>query len=455
MANMQKGKRLRQRILHYLLDRERAPGSKVPELVDIAHDLGVRKEDIDDQLDILEEQGAIAANRTFGGNAAPTLKGRGKEILEELEEEADLRSESTQKQSENSTPPEGVFEWDAFISHATEDKDSFVRELAQKLVREGVRVWYDEFTLQIGDSLRRSIDKGLANSQYGIVVLSHSFFRKEWPQAELDGLVTRERNGEKVILPVWLDVEKEDVAKFSLTLADLFAAKAKEGIGKVITQLLPILSPNPPNEQNEITGRKIDTSSEERNISSKKPISPKLLSTIIYFNEENAWVNIKGEMFASLINWIDYEEVEDKGLELKFPGGSFTYIRQPYQTLTIYPDSLPLEQILEKFGKMYHKIAFVVDKQFDFGDLVRRSRGGIRSIEFLSKKTMTLKLYQGKANLTLTNEDEGSTITISISASYYAFRSSISPISYTTVLGYLEKDPPTEEFESYLRDAIR
>lgn len=94
--------------------------------------------------------------------------------------------------------------WDVFVSHASEDKDPFVRSLADLLKAEGLRVWYDEFTLQIGDSLRRTIDRGLANSRFGVVVLSPSFFAKEWPQRELDGLSTRENNGAKVILPVWL-----------------------------------------------------------------------------------------------------------------------------------------------------------------------------------------------------------------------------------------------------------
>ncbi len=61
------------------------------------------------------------------------------------------------------------------------------------------KVWYDEFTLRVGDSLRRSIDNGLKNSRYGIVVLSEAFFNKEWPQRELDGVFAREVNGEKVI----------------------------------------------------------------------------------------------------------------------------------------------------------------------------------------------------------------------------------------------------------------
>lgn len=456
MTNMQRKKQLRQRILRYLLDRERAPGSKIPELHEIAHDLGVRIEDISDQLDILEDQGAIVANRTLGGNAAPQLKGIGKAMLEELEEVTSA-SEPRQEQSVSSPPRQEMFDWDAFICHATEDKDSFVRELAQKLVREGIRVWYDEFTLKIGDSLRRSIDRGLVNSQYGIVVLSHSFFRKEWPQAELDGLVTRERNGEKVILPIWLDVDKEDVAQYSPTLADTVAAKAKDGMGKVMEQLLLVLNPSPFGQQSEPTEHKTEAGIEEENTSTNELVSPRLLSTTIHFQEEKEWDSLKGEMFAVLINWLDYEEVEDKSFELKFPGGVFK--RTPWlQELTVYPSTLPLDEIIEKFGKTYHTIEFLVDKEFDFGNLVRRSRGGIRPIEFLSQKTITFTQSKWKVSLSLSkvnlNLDEGMIITISTSASRYAFRSARPPISYTTVLGYLEKDPPTEEFESNLRDTI-
>ena len=69
--------------------------------------------------------------------------------------------------------------WDLFICHATEDKEPFVKELAEALRAEGLRVWYDEFTLGLGDSIRRSIDHGLASSSYGVVVLSPHFFAKE------------------------------------------------------------------------------------------------------------------------------------------------------------------------------------------------------------------------------------------------------------------------------------
>ena len=73
-----------------------------------------------------------------------------------------------------------------FISHASEDKRTFVRPLAHALKGRGLQIWYDEFSLKLGDSLRRSIDRGLAECSAGVVVLSPSFFAKEWPQRELD-----------------------------------------------------------------------------------------------------------------------------------------------------------------------------------------------------------------------------------------------------------------------------
>lgn len=113
--------------------------------------------------------------------------------------------------------------YDVFVSHASEDKEDFVRDFVKSLQQRGLKVWYDELTLRVGDSLRRSIDNGLKNSRYGIVVLSVPFFNKEWPQRELDGLFAREVNGEKVILPIWHKISKNEVIKFSPIIADMLA----------------------------------------------------------------------------------------------------------------------------------------------------------------------------------------------------------------------------------------
>jgi len=114
-------------------------------------------------------------------------------------------------------------EYDFFISHATEDKETFVRPLAELLTKNGHRVWYDEFQLKIGDSLIKKIDEGLRLSKYGIAVLSRDFFRKNWTEYELNGLVAREMNGVKVILPIWHNVTRDEVLSFSPTLADKVA----------------------------------------------------------------------------------------------------------------------------------------------------------------------------------------------------------------------------------------
>ena len=121
------------------------------------------------------------------------------------------------------TSDPGLKSYDAFVSHASEDKEDLVRPLAAALRTRGFNVWYDEFEIQVGDSLRRSIDRGVASSRFGIVVLSPSFFAKNWPQYELDGLVARESMGGKVILPLWHKVSKDEVLSYSPTLADKVA----------------------------------------------------------------------------------------------------------------------------------------------------------------------------------------------------------------------------------------
>jgi hypothetical protein len=128
--------------------------------------------------------------------------------------------------SASATPPRQIG-YDAFISHASEDKHRLVQPLARELTRNGLRVWYDEFEVRVGDSLRQSIDRGLATSSYGIVVLSPAFFGKRWPEYELNGLVAREIGGRASILPVWHRVDRDDVMEYSPTLADRMAVSTR------------------------------------------------------------------------------------------------------------------------------------------------------------------------------------------------------------------------------------
>ena len=70
--------------------------------------------------------------------------------------------------------------------------------MALALKEKGVNVWYDEFELKIGDSLRRKIDQGLSKSKFGIVVISRSFIKKGWTNYELDGLMTKAISGQQI-----------------------------------------------------------------------------------------------------------------------------------------------------------------------------------------------------------------------------------------------------------------
>ena len=108
-------------------------------------------------------------------------------------------------------------EYDVFI------KDEIVRPLANALVEKGVKVWYDEFEMRIGDSLRRKVDKGLANSRFGIVVISKDFIKKGWTNYELDGIITKAISGEQIILPIWHNITKKEVIDFSPSLGDKLA----------------------------------------------------------------------------------------------------------------------------------------------------------------------------------------------------------------------------------------
>ena len=114
-------------------------------------------------------------------------------------------------------------EYDVFISHASEDKEEVARPLAEALRKNGLSVWYDEFELKIGDSLRRKIDKGIANSNFGIIVISRDFISKGWTNYELDGLISKAVNGEQTMLPFWHNVTKREVINYSPSLADKLA----------------------------------------------------------------------------------------------------------------------------------------------------------------------------------------------------------------------------------------
>ena len=132
-------------------------------------------------------------------------------------------------------------QYDVFISHASEDKD-FVDPLASALIAAGLRVWYDSLELKIGDSLSGSINRGLSQSRFGVVVISQAFFRKRWPQHEMSGLVALQMSGQSVMLPIWHRITKDEIMQHAPPLADIVAMNSStQGVEDIVKEIVKLV----------------------------------------------------------------------------------------------------------------------------------------------------------------------------------------------------------------------
>ncbi len=146
-------------------------------------------------------------------------------------------------------------QYDAFISHAWEDKEGFVDELVDAMRKEGIVVWYDTSQMLWGDSMRQRIDEGLKRSKFGVVVLSPNYIAegKYWTKAELNGLFQLETINGKTILPIWYNLNKKDVMNFSPIIADKKAmTTALMTAQEIAKELAALLSKN--SEENQSNG---------------------------------------------------------------------------------------------------------------------------------------------------------------------------------------------------------
>lgn len=126
---------------------------------------------------------------------------------------------------------------DFFICHASEDKELFVRDLAQQLLRNGASVFYDEYSIKLGDSLTQKINEGLQNANYGIIVLSNFFFDKKWTNAELQSIFNKSINDVFKLLIIYHNINHEFVRSRFPLLADIKATSSEKGFEKVADEL--------------------------------------------------------------------------------------------------------------------------------------------------------------------------------------------------------------------------
>lgn len=113
--------------------------------------------------------------------------------------------------------------YDFFLSHAWADKAEFADAFVEKARVRGLRVWYDQFSLQWGDSIRQKIDEGLRSAYFGVVLLSPNFFERPWPNYELDGIVQKDLSGNGRLLPIWHRLTQDDVEAWAPSIAGRLA----------------------------------------------------------------------------------------------------------------------------------------------------------------------------------------------------------------------------------------
>lgn len=183
-----------------------------------------------------------ARERELRRIAAFEEKQRREQLARELDFQRQMSEVRMSRQGRAEALPGPQKYHDFFISHASEDKQEVARPLYEALTDLGCSVWYDEFSLKVGDSLRRTIEMGILSSRFGVIIVSEHFLAKEWPARELDALTAIEISGGKKVLPIWHRVTKDQLLLKAPMLADKLALNtAAKTIPEIAHELKSLL----------------------------------------------------------------------------------------------------------------------------------------------------------------------------------------------------------------------
>jgi len=125
--------------------------------------------------------------------------------------------------------------YDVFISHASEDKHSVAKPIAEHLTRNGLKVWFDDQQLLIGDRLLEKITSALQTSNYGVVVLSQNFFLKKWPRYELSQLSMNR------ILPIRHRISHAELVEHAPGLSELRILSTSDGLNRICNEIIQVV----------------------------------------------------------------------------------------------------------------------------------------------------------------------------------------------------------------------
>lgn len=219
--------------------------------------------------------------------------------------------------------------WDIFISHASEDKATVAKPLAEMLESIGLKVWLDSNELNIGDSLTNKINQGIANSKFGVIILSQSFFSKDWPIKELNSFLSTETIDNKRILPIWHKIDKEYIANYSPLLADKLSISTKIELLEIAYKLAKAV-------EAESIAEVYPELSKVQSSSTKEPITKMIKKEIISAEEllvEKKKKDIIKSIFANFFSFIIVSSI-------------FFFVKMHFDKIVIKDESLTTAAIL-------------------------------------------------------------------------------------------------------------
>lgn len=131
--------------------------------------------------------------------------------------------------------------YDSFFSYAGED-EKISSEIVGALKAVGFRIWYAPVNLMPGEKLLDSIEKGMAQANSGMLLISQAYLNKGWTNYEMDTLIRNHIENEKKVFPIWHNVEKADIEKRHPGLSGIIGVNTNIRIPMLISKLTDVLS---------------------------------------------------------------------------------------------------------------------------------------------------------------------------------------------------------------------
>lgn len=127
--------------------------------------------------------------------------------------------------------------YSVFVSHSSDDKIEYVDDLVNEIKSLGISVFYDTDVISWGDNLKDQIDVGLKNCELAVIVISPSYFGREWTEYEIQSLLNRQdKEKNKLILPILHNVTKDEFNKHYPLLKDIVFKHSKSQSKKKLAE---------------------------------------------------------------------------------------------------------------------------------------------------------------------------------------------------------------------------